>query len=359
MNIILSLILFTYPHGFFGTGPASGSDAGMMIEHGIFALEYNPSGLGWIDTLEVGVASHGLFSYNLVGFSYKYLDWPVAASVHYSDTSLGFSLGGAYRVMEPLSLGAAFTTSFDTPDSSAALSVRLGTQWRQYAGVSVTPRLWLGQTWAGEDTASFNAVLQFGVSIPVIYDISILAGGLVEIPPRYFRIGAGVSYEPVKWFKAQTVATTEDWAAGLMLSTRADRGGIWVRKPYAEDTPWYIGLSYVRVVDFSYSAPDTIYRYRNLPARVDTVFVPEANTTTTTTTTHTVSPEIRKRQEQLMARANQLYTAQRYEEAIAVWNEVIALDPYSDLAARARQDIADVQALLETLERIRTGRGGN
>jgi len=36
---------------------------------------------------------------------------------------------------------------------------------------------------------------------------------------------------------------------------------------------------------------------------------------------------------------------------------VIQLDPSNDLAARAREDVEEVTALIETLERIRSSRG--
>lgn len=58
-----------------------------------------------------------------------------------------------------------------------------------------------------------------------------------------------------------------------------------------------------------------------------------------------------------MAQANRYYAAQHYEDAIAAWREVIRLDPSSDLAARAREDVEEVTALIETLERIRSSRG--
>jgi tetratricopeptide (TPR) repeat protein len=70
-----------------------------------------------------------------------------------------------------------------------------------------------------------------------------------------------------------------------------------------------------------------------------------------------VSSEVRKKQEHLMAQANRYYAAERYEDALATWREVIDLDPSSDLAARAKEDIKEVTALIETLERIRSGRG--
>ena len=142
--------------------------------------------------------------------------------------------------------------------------------------------------------------------------------------------------------------------AGLLLDNLDDRGGLWIRKGFMEET-WRFGIAYVRNVRPRRTREVVVYR--NLPGRVDTVYLTEAEPVDQDTTTHVVSPDVRRKQERLMAQANRYYAAQHYEDAIAAWREVIRLDPSSDLAARAREDIKEVTALIETLERIRSSRG--
>lgn len=347
MNFVLAALIVTYPYGYFGAGASSASDAGMMLEKGVFALEYNPAGLAWVDSIEVGVAAEGLFTYNLVGVLYKYLSWPVGVSFHRSNRSAGFSLGAAH-LLYPLALGGAFTACFDTVSDTQSLCLRGGLQWREYVGTSLIPILRIGQ-----DDLDFKVMLEAGASIPVIYGLSIPIGGMVEVPSGRFRIGGGATYEPFRWLRVQTVVTTDDWQAGVLIQGDYDRGGLWVRKGFSDTEPWQFGISYTRSIQPQKISEVVVYR--NLPARVDTVYLAEERPARDTVRS-SVPAEARRRQEQLMAKANQLYTAQRYEEALETWREVVRLDPTSDLAARAREDIEDVTALIETLERIRSGR---
>lgn len=352
MSKLLVLLVITYPNGWFGTGPASASDAGMMLEQGVFAVEYNPSGLAWLDSLEVGVAAEGLFRYNLVGVAYKYQDWPLALSLHKDIHDWGFSLGAGY-LTPPLAMGGGFSASFDTLGHDQTFSLRFGLQWREYVGLSLGPELWNAQ-----DTGHLSVMVQVGVAVPIpipqVEGLDFLAGAAGEIGPPYFRIGGGLAYEPFEGIKVQTVVTTEEWGAGLLLDNVDDRGGLWVRKGFGEET-WRFGIAYVRNVHLQKTREVIVYR--NLPGRVDTVYLTEAEFVDEDTTTRVISPEARKKQERLMAKANRYYAAQRYEDAIAAWREVIELDPSNDLAVRAREDIKEVTALIETLERIRSGRG--
>lgn len=348
MNIILTLSIITYPYGYFGVGPSSGSDAGMMLEQGMFALEYNPAGLAWVDSLEAGVATEGLFTYNLVGVVYNYLSWPVGASFNRSNRSLGFSLGAGY-LLYPLALGGAFSACFDTVSDTQSLSLQAGLQWREYVGTSLIPILGINQ-----GNLEFRVQIQAGASIPIFKGLRIPLGGMVEVPSGQFRIGGGVAYEPFRWLTLQSTATSDDWQAGVLFKDDYDKGGIWVRKGFSDAEPWQVGLSYTRSLQ-PHKISEVVV-YRNLPPRVDTVYLTEEKPPQRDTVRSTVPADARRKQEQLMAKANQLYTAQRYEEALETWREVVRLDPSSDLAARAREDIEDVTALIETLERIRSGR---
>jgi len=352
MSILLALLLVSYPNGWFGTGPASASDAGMMLEQGVFAVEYNPSGLAWLDSLQVGVAAEGLFRYNLAGVAYRYQDWPLAASVHKNIHDWGFSLGAGH-LTRPLAMGGAFSASFDTLGHDQTFSLRFGLQWREYVGLSLGPKLWNAR-----DTGHLSVIAQVGAAVPIpipqVEGLDFLVGAAGEIGPPHFRIGGGLAYEPFEWIKIQSVVTTEEWGAGLLLDNADDRGGLWVRKGFMEET-WRFGIAYVRNVRAQRTREVIVYR--NLPGRVDTVYLTEAEPVDQDTATHVVSPDVRRKQERLMAQANRYYAAQHYEDAIAAWREVIRLDPSSDLAVRAREDIKEVTALIETLERIRSGRG--
>jgi len=349
MSVCLLLALLAYPYGWFGPGPASTSDAGMMLEKGVFALDYNPSGLAWIDSLEVGAAAEGLFSYNLFGAAYKYEDWPMAASVHHTTHATGFCIGAGY-LYRPLAAGAAFSASFDTLKEQT-FSLRAGLQWGEYVGLAVGPRLW-----TAADTAHVGFLGQVGAAVPVIEGLDFLLGGAAEFGPPHFRIGGGLAYEPFSGFVIESLVSTEEWGAGLILDNVDDRGGFWVRRAFEEGSAWQFGLAYVR--NIRGEQIHEVVVYRNLPPRVDTVYVTQAEPPPKDTTVHVVSPDVRKKQERLMAKANRYYAQERYEDALAVWREVVELDPSSDLAVRAREDIRDVTALMETLERIRSGRGG-
>lgn len=357
MNALL-LILISYPNGLFGPGPASSSDAGMMLEQGVFAVDYNPSGLAWLDTLEVGVAAEGFFRYNLLGAAYRYRDWATSASVHKGDTNWGFSAGSGY-LFHPMAVGVAFSASFDTTRHENTFSLRSGLQWRNYVGLCVTPKLWRDRRMTSSDTFDtfhIRVLNQIGVSIPTIEGLDVLMGGSFETGPPEFTIGGGVAYEPLPGVKVQSYISLEHWGAALLLGTQNDHGGLWVRRGISEpDTFWSIGLAYVRSVHRIPVRLDTVFR--NIPERVDTVYIThEIATPENNDTTRVSSPDVRKEQEKLMIRADQLYAAERYQEAIDTWRQVVKLDPSSDLAARARQDIEEVTALLETLERIRQGK---
>ncbi len=176
MNVFVVLSLFAYPFGLFGLGSASGSDAGMMLEQGIFALEYNPAGLAWIDSIEGGGSAESLFVYNLVGVAYKYKNWPVAASVHHTPQTTGFSLGSGY-LNRALALGGAFGASFGR-NLEQNLSLRFGIQWREFVGLALGPRLWLAQ-----DTAHLSGMVQIGASVPIIEGLKFLAGASAQILP--------------------------------------------------------------------------------------------------------------------------------------------------------------------------------
>ncbi len=357
MNLFLISLLALYPNGFFGAGPSSASDAGMMLEQGVLAVEYNPAGLAWVDSLEVGVAAEGLFAYNLVAIAYKYLDYPFAASFQKNINTWGFSLGGGYLI-RPMATGAGFSAFFDTLRRRQDFSLRAGIQWRDYVGVSLGPRLW-----TAEDTAHLSALAQIGTAVPIpipdFEGLEFLAGAAAEIAPACFRAGGGFAYEPWEGLRIQTLVSTEEWGAGLLLDNVDDRGGIWVRKEFPEqggETPWQFGISYVRNLR-SESTREVIV-YRNLPGRVDTVYVPQDEAVTRDTSSSVVSsPDVRKKQERLMAKANRYYAAENYEAALEAWRGVVALDSSSDLAVRAKQDIKEVTALIETLQRIRSGRG--
>ncbi len=346
MSILVALSLFTYPFGLFGLGPASGSDAGMMLEQGIFALEYNPAGLAWIDSIEGGISAESLFVYNLVGVAYKYKNWPIAASVHHTPQTTGFSLGSGY-LNRPLALGGAFGASFGRNEQQN-LSLRFGLQWREYIGLALGPRLWLAQ-----DTAHLSGMVQIGASVPIIEGLKFLAGASAQILPASFRASGGLAYEPFSFLRVQSVVATDGWGACIILSSGDDRGGIWVQKDFDEGTAWNLGLSYVRSVRLG--RVKEVVHYRNLPARVDTVYILQTKPVNIDST-KVVSPDVRRKQEQLMAKANRLYAEERYEEALVVWKEVVQLDPSSDLAARANEDIKDVSSLIETLNRIRSGK---
>ena len=353
MSILLALFLVSYPNGWFGTGPASASDVGMMLEQGVFAVEYNPAGLAWLDSLQVGVAAEGLFRYNLAGVAYRYQDWPLAASVHKNIHDWGFSLGAGH-LRRPLAMGGALSASFDTLGHDQTFSLRFGLQWREYVGLSLGPKLWNAQ-----DTGHLSVMAQVGAAVPIpipqVEGLDFLVGAAGEIGPPHFRIGGGLACEPFEGIKIQSVVTTEEWGAGLLLDNLDDRGGLWVRKGFMEEH-WRFGIAYVRNVRPRRTREVIVYR--NLPGRVDTVYLTEAEPVDQDTTTHVVSPDVRRKQERLMGKANRYYAAQHYEDAIAAWREVIRLDPSSDLAARAREDIKEVTALIETLERIRSSRGG-
>ena len=356
MKVFLTIILVAYPNGLFGIGPASSSDAGMMLEQGLFAVEYNPSGLAWLDSLEVGLSAGELFGYNLagvalVGIAYNYQDWPLALSLHKNANNWGFSLAGA-QLLRPLALGGGFSASFDTLRHEQMFSLRGGIQWREYAGFAIGPKFWTAQ-----DTSHLSVMAQVGAAVPIpipgVEGLDLLVGAASEFGPPAFRIGSGLAFEPIAGLKLQSVVTTQEWGAGILLGSLDDRGGIWVRKGFEQGAPWQVGIAYTRNVRST--AEREIVVYRNLPGRVDTVYLTEREPVSedTVTTTHVVSSEVRKQQERLMAQANRFYAAERYEDALATWREVIELDPSSDHAARAKEDIKEVTALIETLERIR------
>lgn len=346
MNVIIQMILFSYPFGLFGVGPACGSDAGMMLEKGVFALEYNPSGLAWVDSIEAGVAAEGLFAYNLVGFSYNYRGWPAAVSVHHNTQTTGFSIG-AGNLRLPLALGAAFGASFESANSESNYSLRAGLQWREYVGLALGPRLWLAP-----DTAHLSGMIQIGASVPVVEGLKFLAGASAEVAPVAFRAGGGLAYDPFLFLRVESVVATDGWGAGVVLKSENDRGGVWVNKGFSSE-PWRFGISYIR--DVQSPKVKEVVVFRNLPQRVDTVYISKT-TPVVKDTSKVVSPDVRRRQEQLMAKANRYYAEERYEEALAVWKEVVQLDPGSDLGVRASEDIKDVTALIETLNKIRTGK---
>ncbi len=352
MTFFLQLLLVAYPNGFFGVTPSASSDAGMMTVKGIFAAEYNPAGLTWIDSLEIGVAGSGLFSYSMVGAAYRFRGWPLALSIHNTGNFAGFLLAGSY-LQAPMSMGASLSASFelgDREDKEQHLSMRFGFQWRDYVGISIGPRLWIEP-----DTVYVDGLAQIGTSIPVVEDLDILLGAAAYIAPSRFRAGGGVAYSPFGGaLRIESVLSTDGWGFGVKFDNIDDRVGAWVRKGFGADTLWRFGLSYVRNLRSSRIREVTVFR--NLAPRIDTVYV---SVDTSKTNSHVVtnsSPAVRKKQEQLMAKANKLYAKERYEEALVVWEEVVKLDSLSDLAARAREDIAQVQALIETLERIRSGK---
>jgi hypothetical protein len=356
MKVFLTLILTAYPNGFFGVGPASSSDAGMMLEQGLFAVEYNPSGLAWLDSLEVGLSAGELFGYNLagvalVGAAYNFQGWPLALSFSKNANNWGFSLAGA-RLLRPLALGTGFSAWFDTLRHEQIFSLRGGIQWREYAGFAIGPRLWTAQ-----DTSHLSVMAQIGAAVPIpipgIEGLDLLAGAASEFGPPAFRIGSGLAFEPITGLKLQSFVSTQEWGAGILLGSLDDRVGVWIRKEFEEGTPWQVGIAYTRNVRST--AEREVVVYRNVPGRVDTVYLTERESATedTVTTTHVVSSEVRRQQERLMAQANRFYAAERYEDALATWRQVIELDPSSDHAARAKEDIKEVTALIETLERIR------
>ncbi|MBD3286667.1 hypothetical protein GF359_08715 [candidate division WOR-3 bacterium] len=340
MNLALAALLFFYPHGFFGVMASSGSDAGMMLEKGVFALEYNPAGLGWVDSLQVGVAGEGLFRYYLVGASFKYSDWPLGVSVHHQDSKTGFTIGGS-RLTRPFAWGAAFSVSIDSVRGDT-LSLRAGIQWGDYVGLALGPQLSIGN-----DNIQFSGIAQLGAEIPIkpVEGLFFLIGTRAEAAPATFGIGGGAAYELFDGLvRFQSVVAIDEWGVGLLLDNVDDKGGIWVRKGFLEED-WQFGLSYVR--DLRPEKIQVVEIQKGFPVeRVDTVYLPQQ------VETQPVSEEILKRQDELMAKANRLYVAGEFEEAIGVWNKVVNLAPSTDLGKLARKNIRDVEALLKTLENM-------
>jgi hypothetical protein len=354
MNSLIILFLLATPSGFFGAGPSSASDEGMSMEKGIFSLEYNPAGLAWVDSMEIGVSAQGLFAYNLVGIAYRYLDWPIGVSVHHAPDTTGFSIGSGY-LGEPLGLGGALTVAFNQrgENNEQNIDLRFGLQWRNYIGFSIGPHMWIGQ-----DTVHFSGLTQVGAEIPVIDQLSILAGGAFGLGPVSYRVGGGIAFKPFDFLKIQSLVSTQEWGAAVILDNLTDRLGVWMRKefpPEGQSTPWLFGLSYTRNI-----RPESVREvvvYKALPPRIDTVFIAKQVEATPVENggTPVVSAEILQKQDKLMAKANRYYAGDKYEQAIEVWNQVVALAPSTDLAKLAQKNIRDVTALLETMQKIRSG----
>lgn len=344
MNIIVALLVLSYPHGYFGVMASSGADAGMMLEKGAFALEYNPAGIAWVDSLEVGVASEGLFSYFLVGGVLKYKDWPVGISIHHQNTTTGFTLGVSH-LNRPFAWGGALTVSLDSVQGQT-LSLRGGIQWGDYVGLCISPQLWINQ-----GAFHFSGKGQIGAEIPIVPldGLYVLVGGGADVAPSHFSIGGGAAYEAFDGLlRVQSVVSTEEWGVGLILDNIDDRGGIWVRKGFLEEN-WQFGLSYVRN-----ARPERIREvvvHKTLPPRVevDTVYIVQEEISNGSLY---VSQETLQKQDELMAKANRLYVSGRFKEAIAVWDEAYRLAPSTDLAKLAQKNKRDVQALLETLNKM-------
>ncbi|MBN2378341.1 hypothetical protein JXM67_00865 [candidate division WOR-3 bacterium] len=344
MNVLVALLVFGYPHGYFGVMGSSASDAGMALEKGLLAMEYNPGGLAWVDSLEFGFAGEGLFSYGLVGVSFKYAGWPVGVSIHHYNTTTGFTLAGSH-LNGPFAWGGAFTTSIDSVRADT-LSLRAGIQWGDYVGLVIGPQLEINQ-----GVFHFSGSGRIGAQIPILpdYGLYTLVGGRMDMAPVGFDVCGGLAYEAFEGFlRIQSVVGIDEWGAGLILDNIDDRGGIWVRKGFTEQD-WRFGVYYVRNV-----RPEQIREvviHKTLPprveVRVDTVYITEEAVTPAQ-----VPEEVQAKQDELMAKANRLYVAGKFKEAIAVWDEVYKLAPSTDLAKLALKNKRDVEALLETLNKM-------
>lgn len=63
------------------------------------------------------------------------------------------------------------------------------------------------------------------------------------------------------------------------------------------------------------------------------------------------SPEIEKRQRELLKEGGQLYAEEKYREALVKWEEVIRLFPENELADQARENIKYTKKILKKIEK--------